>query len=53
MMYNSMSDAKVALQNSGVFEWFDFDQLEEKAVYQWMYENDKTPEEAAKHFDVQ
>jgi hypothetical protein len=51
-MYNSINDAKVALQNSGVFEWFDFDEIPEKTVYQWMYENDATPEQAAQHFGV-
>ena len=52
-MHSTINDVKVALQNSGVYEWFDFDQVEEKAVYQWMHENDAVPEDAAKHFEVE
>lgn len=49
-MYNTIQDAKTAFINSGVVEWIDFDSVDEADVYEWMYRNDKTPEEAAEHF---
>lgn len=49
--YNSVNDAKTALVNSGVIEWFDFNQSDN--VVEWMYRNDATPEQAAKHFSVE
>lgn len=49
-IYNTIQDAETALVNSGVFEWFDYDQLED--VAEWMYRNDATPEQAAEHFDA-
>jgi len=49
-MYNSITDAKTTLDNSGVAEWFDYDSLEE--VVSWMYNNDATPEQAAEYFEV-
>jgi hypothetical protein len=49
-MYNSISDARTALLNSGVFEYFDYSELE--MVWNYMYNTDCTPEEAAKFFGV-
>ncbi len=49
--YNSVNDAKTALNNSGMVEWFEFDQLDVAA--EWMFRNDATPEQAAKHFGVE
>ena len=48
--YQTITDAKTALTNSGVYEWFDIEQLDD--VVKFMYENDKSPEEAAQHFGV-
>lgn len=48
--YQTINDAKTALTNSGVYEWFDLDRLDEVAEY--MYRNNATPEEAAKHFNA-
>lgn len=49
-MYNSINDAHAALINSGVLEWFDFDVINIDDVVEFMYRNDKTPEQAAEHF---
>lgn len=51
-MYNSINDAAVALTNSGVYEWFDFDTINETDVVSYMYRNDATPEQAAEYFEV-
>jgi len=51
-MYNSISDAATALDNSGVYEWFDFDAISERDVVEYMYRNDATPKQAAEHFVV-
>ena len=49
--YTTVADAKTALENSGVFEWFDYDMLDE--VAEWMYRNDASAEAAATHFGVE
>ena len=51
-MCNSVNDAATTLTNSGVYEWFDFDSINEHDVVEYMYRNDATPESAAEHFDV-
>lgn len=51
-MYISINDAHTALINSGVLEMFDFDLTSEDEVVEYMYRNDKTPEQAAEHFGV-
>ena len=60
-MYTTTLDASVAIDNSGVNEWFyaawfdgDNDAYDEKMieVFEWMWRNDKTPAEAAAHFQV-
>ena len=51
-MYNSINDASTALINSGVFEMFDFDVIIYDNVVGYMWINDATPEQAAKHFGV-
>ena len=48
--YQTITDAKNALANSGVYEWFDIKQLDD--VIEYMYRNNTTPEEAAQHFGV-
>lgn len=50
MKHNTLNDALTALTNSGVNEWFDINDLDDAA--EWMYTNDATPEQAAKHFNV-
>lgn len=51
--YTSITDAHTALINSGVEEWFEFEQLDQDGeVVRWMYDNDATPEQAADHFGV-
>ena len=49
-MYNSINDAHTALINSGVLECFNFDVFNIDDVIDFMYRNDKTPEQAAEHF---
>ena len=44
MNYNTVQDAHTSLINSGVVEWFLFDDLQ--SVSYWMYVNSKTPEQA-------
>ena len=51
-MYTTKTDARVALTNSGVYEWFDFDAIDEEAVIEYMYREHATPEQAAEHFEV-
>ena len=48
--YQTINDAKNALTNSGVYEWFDLDMIDD--VVEYMYRNNATPEDAAKHFNV-
>lgn len=53
MTYTTATDAQTALINSGVFEWFDFEQgHSEDQVAQWMYENKASADQAAEHFGV-
>lgn len=52
MNYETIQDAKTELQNSGVYEWFDFDVVSEKDVVEFMYRNNATPEQAAVKFNV-
>lgn len=49
-MYNSINDAATALTNSGVYEWFDFELVNEHDVVEFMYRNDATPEKAAENW---
>lgn len=49
-MYNSIQDAHTVLINSGVCELFQCEDLDNVAEY--MYQNDKTPEQAAEFFGV-
>lgn len=49
-MYNTILDAKTDLQNSGVYEWFDFEDMSESDVVEWMYRNDATSDQAAEYF---
>ena len=51
-MYNSINDAHTSLINSGVLGMFDFNLISEDEVVEYMYRNDKTPEQAAEHFGV-
>ena len=51
-MYNSISDAKTALINSGVFEMFSCTTIVLDDVYRYMYFNDATPDQAADYFEV-
>lgn len=51
-MYNSINDAHTALINSGVLEMFYFDLFSEDDVIEYMYRNDKTPDQAAEYFGV-
>jgi len=44
MKYTTIDDAKTALGNSGVVDFFDYDELDE--VAEWMWRNDATPEQA-------
>jgi len=48
--YVTVTDARTALQNSGVYEWFEG--IETDQVSEWMWRNHATPDEAAEHFDV-
>ena len=52
-MYNSINDAHTTLINSGALEMFDFDVINIDDVVEFMYRNDKTPEQAAEHFGIQ
>jgi hypothetical protein len=52
MNYETITDARTELQNSGVFEWFDFDVVDQQVVADWMWRNNATPEQAAEHFQV-
>ena len=51
-MYKSINDAHTALDNSSVFEMFNFDEIHYDEVVGYMWINDKTPLEAAVHFGV-
>jgi len=52
MNYETVLDAKTELENSGVFEWFDFELTPKMDVAAWMWRNNATPEQAANHFQV-
>lgn len=52
MNHETVQDAKTALQNSGVYEWFDFETVSEKDVVEYMYRNNATPEDAAIKFNA-
>ena len=49
-MYTSINDAKNTLDNSGWVDAFPLEVFD--AVYCWMYQNDKTADEAAEYFNV-
>ena len=52
-MYNSIKDAQVAMDNSGVQEWFvGFSDEKMDSVIEWMWRNDKSPEQAAEFYKV-
>lgn len=57
--YATTMDARIALLNSGVYEWFDFKYNEngnsefENEVVEWLWLNDASPEQAAAHFGVE
>ena len=51
-MYKSINAASNALDNSSVFEMFDFDEIHYDCVVGYMWMNGKTPHEAAVHFGV-
>lgn len=52
MNYETINDAKTALQNSGVYDMFDFEVVSEKEVVEFMYRNNATPDHTAAHFNV-
>lgn len=47
--YTTVTDARDALTNSGVIEWFG-DDTDLNAVAEYMYRNDATPEQAVAEF---
>ena len=51
-MYKSINAASNALDNSSVFEMFNFDEIHYDCVVGYMWMNDITPHEAAVHFGV-
>lgn len=50
MKYETLTQARDFLTNSGVLELFHYDDIERAA--RWMYQEEKTPEEAAEFFGV-
>ena len=51
-MYHTINAASNALDNSSVFEMFDFDKIHYDCVVGYMWANNKTPLEAACYFGV-
>lgn len=52
-MYESVLDAKNAMTNSGVYEWFiDFNEDEMNEVYEYMWRYHMSPEEMADHYSL-
>ena len=51
-MYHTIRAASNALDNSSVFEMFDFDEIHYDNVVGYMWMNNKTPLEAACYFGV-
>ena len=51
-MYHTINAASNALDNSSVFEMFDFDKIHYDCVVGYMWANNKTPLEAARYFGV-
>lgn len=51
-MYHTINAASAELDNSSVFEMFDFDEIHYDSVVGYMWMNSKTPEEAARYFGV-
>ena len=53
MKHATLNDAKTVYDNSGVCEWFYDAGIDDADVIEWMYRNDASPAEAAKHFEVE
>ena len=51
-MYHTINAASNALDNSSVFEMFDFDEIHYDCVVGYMWAYNKTPLEAARYFGV-
>lgn len=51
-MYHTINAASAELDNSSVFEMFDFDEIHYDNVVGYMWAYNKTPEEAARYFGV-
>ncbi len=51
-MYHTINAASAELDNSSVFEMFDFDKIHYDCVVGYMWANNKTPLEAARYFGV-
>ena len=51
-MYHTINAASAELDNSSVFEMFDFDEIHYDNVVGYMWMHNKTPEEAARYFGV-
>ncbi len=51
-MYHTINAASVELDNSSVFEMFDFDEIHYDCVVGYMWTNNKKPLEAARYFGV-
>lgn len=51
-MYHTINAASAELDNSSVFEMFDFDEIHYDCVVGYMWAYNKTPLEAARYFGV-